>query len=114
MSFFERFFSAREKQSQAQKSLISEITSMGDKWFTSDQERKELQTKLEALAATNPHPFVAGGRSAILWALAIVVIYQIAGREILILCLGIQNPPAPLIDIQVFITHIFKLLAGTL
>ncbi|WP_318491918.1 hypothetical protein [Photobacterium leiognathi] len=112
MGFVSRIFKNKAKEKTT--SLISEITDMGDKWFTSDEERKALQVKLEELAALNPHPFVAGGRAALLWGLALVVFYQLAGREILIMCLGITNPPAPLIDIQQFITHIFKLLAGAL
>lgn len=114
MSWISRIFGGSNKPPEQAKTLISDITGMVDNLFTSDAERKVLQAKLEALAATNPHPFVAGGRSAIMWCIALVVLYNVAIREIIILFLGIQNPPAPLVDIQELITHVFKLLAGSL
>ena len=114
MSWISRAFGKGAEQPKQAQKLIGEITGMVDNLFTSDAERKVLQTKLEALAAANPHAFIAGGRSAIMWCLALAVLYNVAIREILILFLGVQNPPAPLVDTQELITHVFKLLAGSL
>lgn len=116
MGFLSRLFGGDQTTppSKNANGLINDISGMVDNLFTSDEERKLLHFKLEQLAACNPHPFVAGGRSAIMWCLGLVVLYNVAIREIIILCLGIKNPPEPLFDIQLFITHIFKLISGTL
>ena len=109
MSLFDAFFGNKRK---AADDIIKSVGDTCDKLFTSDEEKKEMQYKLERLSALNHSTFVAGGRSAILYAVALVFLYQAIGRDALGIIYGVQHLPPPSLDLSKYATAIFSLLMG--
>lgn len=89
--------------------VIDSLANAGDRLFTSDEERLQWQTMMEkiktqpiamremvnVITASSTSPFVAGGRSAIQYALAIIIGYNLCIRDMLILILdrhGVCQP----------------------
>lgn len=103
-------FSDKKKEAEG---IISSIGTTFDNLVTSDKERKVLQVQLERLSALNKSTFVAGGRSAIMYALAAVIVYQAVLRDILAGFFGVTLPPTD-IDLAELIMKAFQLMAGTL
>lgn len=93
-------------------SIIKDVGETCDNLFTSDEERKEMQYKLERLSALNRSTFVAGGRSAILYVVALVFLYQTIVRDWLGIVYGFDHLPPPVLDITKYAGHIFSLLTG--
>ncbi|MCG3884109.1 hypothetical protein I3271_05365 [Photobacterium leiognathi] len=109
MSLLSFLFSDKRKEAD---SIIDSVGDTCDKLFTSDEERKEMQVKLERLSALNKSTFVAGGRSAILYAVALVFMYQAIGRDVLGIIYGFEHLPPPALDVTKYVGHIFTLLMG--
>ena len=104
------FFKDKKKEATG---ILDSLSNLVDKSITTDEERKEAQVKIERLYSLNESTFVAGGRSALLWGVAIVFIYQAAVRDILVVLLELKHVPDPMMDISDMLTMIIKLLAGT-
>ncbi|MEC6832966.1 hypothetical protein VXS06_14460 [Photobacterium toruni] len=109
MSILTTLFGGANKEADG---IIKEVGTAIDKTFTSDEERKEMQFKLERLSAINKSRFVAGGRSAILYAVALVFMYQAIARDALGIIYGIDHLPPPALDLTKFVGSIFSLLMG--
>lgn len=80
------------KKHDEARSIISEIEQLGDRLFTSDEERAEFALKVQKLYAFHDHWFVAGGRPALAWSMSLVMVYQLILRDILIMSLTGQIP----------------------
>lgn len=107
MSFFGRFFG-----SQATASVVDSLANAGDRLFTSDDERLKWQAMMQKIKAepatlrefanvvlaSSTSPFVAGGRSALMYGVAFVLIYQLALRDILVIVFNRPEMCAPLIN----------------
>lgn len=109
MSLLSFLFSDKKKEAAG---IIDSVGETCDKLFTSDEEKKEMQVKLERLSALNKSTFVAGGRSAILYSVALVFLYQAIGRDVLGIIYGFNQLPPPALDLTKFAGRIFTLLMG--
>lgn len=94
--------------------LIESVGNTLDKFVTSDQERKEAQLQLERLQSLSNNWFIAGGRSAMMWALSAGIFYQLALRDIAAGLFGIENMPKLDVDVSELVEQAFQLMAGTL
>lgn len=91
--------------------VIAELSDMIDRTFTSDEDRKKWQLQIEKLYAFNKNSFIAGGRSAIAWAFAVVVLYQAVIRDALIIVTGNENVPKGM-ELDELIGHAIRFLMG--
>lgn len=94
--------------------IVKSIGTTLDNLITSDEERKELQVQLERLSSLHQSPFVAGGRSAIMYALSLILIYQAVFRDWLAMKYGVDNLPPAAFDLTDLIEQALALLAGVL
>lgn len=108
MSLLKSFF-----QSDKTSGLIKEIGDMGDKLFTSDEEKKQFAAKMEALAASSNNVVVKTARSSLIWAIGIIAVYHMVVRDMIALYLGRDLPKSPF-DIEDLLEQVFKIIAGTL
>ena len=109
MSVIDFFLGDKKKEAA---SIIDSVGDTCDKLFTTDEEKKEMQVKLERLSALNKSTFVAGGRSAILYSVALVFLYQAIGRDVLGIIYGFNQLPPPALDLTKYAGRIFTLLMG--
>ncbi|QFT40107.1 MULTISPECIES: hypothetical protein [unclassified Vibrio] len=93
--------------------LIKEIGDMGDKLFTSDEERKEFYLKMEQLSSASNNVIARTGRAALMWALAMVAVYNWIVRDAIGIFMHVNLPPAAL-DAGDLLKHIVGIIAGTL
>ena len=108
--------------------VIDSLGSAGDKLFTSDAERAQwavvmekarqqpqiIQGAISMVMAKSGSRFVAGARAAIMYALALTMIYNLIVRDLLILVLDLENAPAPAISVDLllrFISGMFGMAA---
>ncbi|MDW1928707.1 hypothetical protein R7Z80_23725 [Vibrio sp. 1733] len=93
--------------------IIRELTEFGDRVFTSDEERKEFAYKLAELEAASSNTLVRTGRAAMMWSIALVVVYQLIVRDFLAVFYGVELPSLET-DTQELLSNVFGFLAGTL
>ncbi len=91
--------------------VVDSLANAGDRLFTSDEERLQWQTMMEkikteplamremvnVITASSSSPFVAGGRSAIMYGVALILVYQLAIRDVLVIALHRTDMCSPLI-----------------
>ena len=104
-------FTGGSKANEAD-SIVKDLGDAGDKLFTSDEERKEWQEKIEKLYAYNKSSFVAGGRSAIMYCVAVVLLYDAVIRDFIGICIGQDHLPPATVDIGKLLGRVFGLLTG--
>ncbi|WP_237363880.1 hypothetical protein [Vibrio marisflavi] len=92
---------------------IGQINKLVDDNFTSDEEKKKHAALMEKLAINSNNKFVQGGRSALMWSLGAVVVYQCIVRDILAITLHVELPPLDF-DAGTLLTHVTNLLAGSI
>lgn len=109
MSLFGKLFGTK-----ATTSIIDSLANAGDRLFTSDDERLKWQTLMQQIkaqpaamreltgiiAASSSSAFVAGGRSAIQYALAAVIGYHLFLRDLLVMLLDRPDMCDPLFTVE--------------
>lgn len=94
-------------------SILKETTEFADRMFTSDEDRKKYAVLMEKVALSSRSTFVQSGRSALMWAMAIIAVYQFVVRDALAICFGVSLPPIDF-DAELLLKNLLSLLAGTL
>ena len=100
-------------RSNKQDSIISEVADFTDRMFTSDEERKEHALLIEKVVQSSRSTFVQSGRSALMWAMAIIAIYHFVVRDALAAFFGVSLPPIDF-DAESLLSDLLSLIAGTL
>lgn len=111
--------------SKSTATVVDSLADAGDRLFTSDDERLKWQTMMtqikeqphamselaNVIAASSTSPFVAGGRSALLYCVSLVLFYQLALRDVLVITLNRHDMCAPLITGDM-LQSILKMIFG--
>lgn len=95
------------------KTIIGEVSDLGDRWFTQDSERQDFQYKMAVLAAKSDNVIARTGRGAIMWMLALTGAYNFIVRDLIGLFLERELPP-PAIDVSDLLEYVIGVLGGTL
>lgn len=95
------------------KAIIGEVADLGDRFFTSDEERQAFQYKMAVLASKSDNVIARTGRGALMWMFALVGGYYFMLRDMIGIFLGRELPPA-VIDSGDLLQHLIGIIAGTL
>lgn len=87
-----------------------EATSLVDKLFTSDDERKAFTLKMEQLQQLSQSAIARTARGSMVWSLSIILVYQSVIRDLLI-GFGVAMPESA-VDVTSLITKVMTLLSG--
>lgn len=100
-----------KRDEQKLSKAMGDITEFVDRTFTSDEEKQEFSLKLAKLDAASKSLMAQTGRAAMMWALAIVIVYQLVVRDFCAAAFGWVMPDTGL-DIHSLIRGVLSLLTG--